>query len=536
MKKLILLSILSVIALFSPSNSFAQSSTDCWPTHMIRQYSTCSPPHTKCLQECSFLDTTAERKVCFEECGRVNKLCTDKAVADYKTCVAAGKQTPTTTETKETQPTMESSKEKDQLPQSDQAESNSQPGFDEAACHESCQSDYDTCTNECKSADTFNSSDTGGYADQLARDKCYNTFSSCSTAIYSRSGCEYGACQKEVEEKCDTPYFKCLEQANNGTNTDSSSLDSCISKCEQTKNICGQTCQRSGQTSNLTEPSEKLSVGVSSKNFKELARMQNELRQAQAELEKVKQSRDPRWEAKKDFAQQFQNKLQKYPEEQQDTLQIMRDRLEEVKSDAELYQKIKDFRDWFKGTDLDTDSGGMGSAIAVGNDLNDFLDLIADGVSADDAVAKVLIDSTAVDLNPFVKTADMVATLPDEIMGSLGIPEDHWSRKPTIYLSENSPSSFVGMTTDAMIKTHNFTNVGGALQVAWDDLAKAEGFGEKAQSTIDLVGTAVGALPVAVTMGVRDSISSVFDAVKFGGNAITEIFTYGFGSHGDIKY
>lgn len=56
---------------------------------MVRQYSVCSKAHTECLQPCSVLKTTAERKVCFADCGNVKGVCTDQATADYKACVAA---------------------------------------------------------------------------------------------------------------------------------------------------------------------------------------------------------------------------------------------------------------------------------------------------------------------------------------------------------------------------------------------------------------------------------------------------------------
>jgi len=80
-----------------------------------------------------------------------------------------------------------------------------------------------------------------------------------------------------------------------------------------------------------------------------------------------------------------------------------------------------------------------------------------------------------------------------------------------------------------MIKTDNWTNVGGALQVAWDDVQAAEGIGEKAKATLDLVGTAVGAIPVAIVMSIRDENFSRFFEVENAGNLISNIsswFTY----------
>ena len=123
----------------------------------------------------------------------------------------------------------------------------------------------------------------------------------------------------------------------------------------------------------------------------------------------------------------------------------------------------------------------------------------------------------------------MIATLPDDFLATFGIPKDNLIRVGTGFLADNSPSAFVEITTDAMIKTGNWTNVGGALQVAWDDVQAAEGIGEKAKATLDLVGTAVGAIPVAIVMSIRDEISAVFFEVENAGNLISNIsswFTY----------
>lgn len=97
---------------------------------MIRQYATCSDPHLKCLKECSRLDTTPKRKVCFDECGRINKACTGQAVADYRACVNANSKSSDAQETKqlqssEEQPSPEASpvQEPVQEQQADQSES-----------------------------------------------------------------------------------------------------------------------------------------------------------------------------------------------------------------------------------------------------------------------------------------------------------------------------------------------------------------------------------------------------------------------------
>lgn len=92
MRKFILFLVLLIFIPTFSANSFAQTLTDCWNTHMVRQISVCSNAYTECLKPCSVLKTTAERKVCFAGCDKAKDVCADKASADYKACVEAGKQ------------------------------------------------------------------------------------------------------------------------------------------------------------------------------------------------------------------------------------------------------------------------------------------------------------------------------------------------------------------------------------------------------------------------------------------------------------
>lgn len=289
-------------------------------------------------------------------------------------------------------------------------------------------------------------------------------------------------------------------------------------------------------TGTVEKPLEKPLVGVSSKDFRELVRVNAEFQQAQADLEKIKANKDQHWEDKKDFARQYKTQLEatsiqiteKFQADRknvEETLTILRTDLEQIRDLATVYGDIKDFREYLNGGKFDS-YGGIAIVADVGNGITTYIDLIADGVSVEDATTKTTIDTLAPSmfyLFPPLKGADLAAKLPDDILGALGVPEDHWSREATGFLAKNSPSGFVELTTDTMIKTQNWTNMGGALQMAWEDMKTAEGFGEKLNATIDLIGTAVGAVPVAVALGVRDAVFSGSQAAV---DYISSWFTY----------
>lgn len=279
----------------------------------------------------------------------------------------------------------------------------------------------------------------------------------------------------------------------------------------------------------LTEQTED---GVSSKDLRALLRAMNEFQYAQAELEKVKAANNPAWIAKKDFANMYKEALEDVPSETELRLKSLRKKLEYIKDAAGAYQDIDDFSNYLQGKGFEA-SSRAGKVAEVGEGIITFLDLMNEGASFENAATKAAIDTIAPNMFyifPPLKAADLVATLPDDIMGAIGIPKDHWSRTTTGYLAKNSPTAFVETTTSAMVKTDTWTNVGGAFQVAWDDLKSAEGLGGKAEATLGLVGTTVGAIPVAIAMRTRDQVVTAVEVFKLGakgaGSFVSSLFTW----------
>lgn len=484
---------------------------------MIRQYSVCTNAHTECLNPCSTLKTTEERKFCFADCGKAKDLCTDKAVADYKTCVEASRQSAPISRPS---PTIEPT-----ISQDNKSIDN------ETVCHESCQSDYDECTYICKSSDVSSNSNSGEYASQTARDKCFDTLHTCSTVIYSRSGCEWGACADEVEQTCDNAYVVCLQSANNTVNTTGSTFDSCFSACNKTKSTCDQKCRETGQTTNNTKPVENTSVGVSSRDFRALAQANAEYQKAQADLEKIKADNDPRWEAKKDFSEQY-NAVFKGNEKLKDDLVVLRGDLETI---HELATKYKDFSEIEETIDsIKTgeigDYGKMDLFTDAVKSFNDYHDLRSSGISAKDATTKATLDNfgtSALTLIPVLKAIDLVATTPDFILEIFGVDEKNWSRK---YVTEGvigkfAPSGVVEQTTDLMIED-GWADIGNALKFGWDKMIASESVGAKAWESGKLLAGTLGAIPVAIAQGVSDVVGGGISVGEKAADFVWSWFTY----------
>ena len=521
----------------SSQNSSSSYNPYCWDTHMGDQMAVCSKTHTQCVNKCTPLGNSGGQVPCLNECSNALDVCFKQSSADYKTCIEAERQAKKQPETNQIKPS-----------------GNPESPFDEAACHESCQSNYDSCTSECRSADIFNnsnsSSDTSASCSgtcnavynstfENIRKACFDTWWSCGIAIYNRSDCGGNSCSQEVEEKCDKPYDACLQPAQDaadkclegcGVETNqglSPDTDACYGACEQTRSSCSQTCREAGQAAVISQSPEKPSVGVSSRDFRALVRANAEYQKAQADLDKLK--------ADQNFSDTYNTELDKVSQQTEkppeNYVQAVREKLEWGKDALEAYQAIDELQDYLDNRKFES-YGRVSLITDVGNGLITFTDLVADGVSVENASTKAIIDTAAPSLFylvPPLKAADMIATLPDDFLATFGIPKDNLIRVGTGFLADNSPSAFVEITTDAMIKTGNWTNVGGALQVAWDDVQAAEGIGEKAKATLDLVGTAVGAIPVAIVMSIRDEISAVFFEVENAGNLISNIsswFTY----------
>ena len=280
--------------------------------------------------------------------------------------------------------------------------------------------------------------------------------------------------------------------------------------------------------------------GVSSKDFRVLSKAQNELQQAQAELDNIKESHDPRWETKKDFADTYNDQLDKAAtelagnlqadkEDAEQSFRILRGGLERSADLGSSYLDTASFKEY-----LDKGDFGAYTKLSLVGDvasgITAFNDLIADGVSVEDATTKATVDtvgSSLLYLYPPLKVADMAATLPDKIMNIIGVPEDSSFRKNTTgYLASNSPGGFVKLTTDTMIKTQNWTNAGGALSIAVKDVRNAEGFVETMNETVNFVGTAIGAVPVSAALAIRDTVSGAFSAGGAAVNWVSSWFTY----------
>ena len=412
-----------------------------------------------------------------------------------------------------------------------------QQADDETACHESCQSSYDSCTSECSPQETASETDDfERWLKECASRPLPKTREELEEQERQdedpNSPCYTGrrfVCDKAPDDTClpGTARFEQIGEPKKSGTAVKSSKEGCFTACEQVRSSCDQSCRESGQADNNSNPPEKSPVGVSSRDFRALARANAEYQKAQADLEKLK--------ADQIFSDKYNTQLENVfkPTEKppENYLQAVRENLEWGKEALEVYQAANELQDYLDNAKFES-YGRVSLITDVGNGIITFTDLVADGVSVENASTKAIIDTAAPSvfyLFPPLKAADMIATLPDDFLAIFGIPEDNLVRVGTGFLADNSPSAFVEITTDAMIKTGNWTNVGGALQVAWDDVKAAEGLGEKAKATLDLVGTAVGAIPVAIVMNVRDNISAVFSGVKDAGNIISNIsswFTY----------
>ncbi len=213
------------------------------------------------------------------------------------------------------------------------------------------------------------------------------------------------------------------------------------------------------------------------------------------------------------------------PEESESkpALQDEREVVEWMKGALEIYTNAKDLETFFEKGKFDAYSRAS-LAMDLGNGFITLMDELNKGTSFEDALAKATIDtaaSAAFMLLPPLKAAEILATMPDAILKTLGFDDNSSVRAATKYVAEHSPSAFVKATTSAMIKTGSWDNVAGALSIAANDVRDAQGFGATVRETGNLIGTAVGAVPVAGAMVVRDGVDYVVTGVKviFGGIA-----------------
>lgn len=293
----------------------------------------------------------------------------------------------------------------------------------------------------------------------------------------------------------------------------------------------GKDVEQAIPTPEITRIAEEPSVGVSSKDFKALARANAEYQKAQAELEEVKKASDPRYEAKKDFASNYDAAF-KGNEKQKEELAVLRADLETI---HELVSKYKDFSE-IEETVESIKKGEIGNygkmdffTDAV-KSFNDYHDLRSSGVSVKDAATKSTLDnfgSSVLTLIPVLKAIDLVATTPDFILGVFGVSENNWSRAYVTngFIGKFAPSGVVKQTTDLMIED-DWADIGNALAYGWGKVQAADGIVETAKESGKLLAATVGAVPVAIAQGVSDIVGGGIAAAEGVVDLIRSWFTW----------
>lgn len=342
-----------------------------------------------------------------------------------------------------------------------------------------CSKTHSQCTNTCTPLESS------------ARIPCFNACSKALTTCYDQASADYRACIAAANQK----------QQN--------------------------TSRPTGESDNSAE---KPSVGVSSNDFKALARANAEFQKAQAELEEIKKANDSRYEAKKDFPAEYKAVFQGNEKLKED-LEFLRADLETV---HELVSKYKDFSE-IEETVESIKKGGIGEygksdffTDAV-KSFNDYHDLRNDGVSAKDATTKATLDNfgtSALTLVPVLKAIDLIATTPDFILGIFGVNENNWSRKYVTdgFIGKFAPSGVVEQTTDLMIQD-NWSDIGNALKFGWNKVVAAEGWADTVWESEKLAAAAVGAVPVAIAQGISDIVGGGLAVGEKVSNFVSSWFT-----------
>lgn len=273
----------------------------------------------------------------------------------------------------------------------------------------------------------------------------------------------------------------------------------------------GKDVEQVSPTPEITKIAEEPSVGVSSKDFKALARAQAELQKAQAELEEIKKANDPRYEAKKDFVSEY-NASFKGQEKLKTDLEILRADLEDIHELTSKYNDFSEIEETIESIKKGEigDYGKLDLLTDAVKSFNDYYDLRANGVSAKDATTKATLDnfgSSVLTLIPVLKAIDLVATTPDFILESFGVGEGNWSRAYVTdgFIGKFAPSGVVQQTTELMIED-DWADIGNALVYGWGKVQSAEGVVQTAQEAGKLLAATVGAVPVAIAQGVSDVV------------------------------
>ncbi len=289
-------------------------------------------------------------------------------------------------------------------------------------------------------------------------------------------------------------------------------------------------------TNAITEQPVEQPIGVSSLNIRELARANAELQRAEADLEAIKQSNDPRWQVKKEFQTNYKSALDEYADkvsaDQQKELLALRLKIEDV---HELFAKGKDFYE-LPETLAKIEEGGLGdytkldfSTDAV-KGFNEYHDQRAKGVTAADASAKALLDNfgtSALTINPLLKTIDVIATTPDMILKDFGIDEDNWSRKYVTNgaIGKFAPSGVVTQTTSIMVD-NNWSDMGNTLAYAWGKVKNADGIGDAVIQFGMFEDVVIGTVPVAIARGFSELAGATIFVGSKAIDFVSSWFTY----------
>ena len=81
-------------------------------------------------------------------------------------------------------------------------------------------------------------------------------------------------------------------------------------------------------------------------------------------------------------------------------------------------------------------------------------------------------------------------------------------------------------TTTAMVTTQNWSNMDTILQSTLDDFQSAEGFGEKLVEGFNIIGVAIGAIPVAIALQINDAVSVNISIGESVVNLVSSLFTF----------
>lgn len=289
--------------------------------------------------------------------------------------------------------------------------------------------------------------------------------------------------------------------------------------------------QQESPSPEVTSATEKPSVGVSSKDFRELVRINAEYQKAKAELEEIKKANDPRYEAKKDFPVEY-NAALKGDEKRKGDLSPLRADLETV---HELFSKTNDFIEIEETIESikkgeTGEYGKMDLFTDAVNSFNAYHDLRNKGASEKDATTKSILDNfgtSALTLIPVLNAIDLVATTPDFILEIFGVDEGNWSRKYVTdgFIGKFAPSGVVEQTTDLMIED-DWADIGNALAFGWGKVQSAEGMVDTTYEASKLLAGTIGAVPVAIAQGVSDIVGGGIYIGEKAVDFVSSWFTY----------